>query len=677
MLPPPPYGYMIYVIGDDDAKMGIRDAKHALETWLLSLIPQAFFYALPDLFFPHLIVQDMTAAEVSAFNAKRVLSGDDYIRHLARPIEDFGNAPMGVNEANAPIDLTQYRSESAPDALTLRADTETTIPRVGLRPLFVYARDNSAHMPQPRRMVHDERYATVAVNAAKNGDDDDEDAAALQATDMPFTLDEIRAQTLHVRKGRPMPGIKSLDSENLPDGAMDVRRRALRTPELRNAYQQYGAWELAREIKAHGDPEEKTTKMAPEDERFVLIDMVPSQFPEKEYLHGEIADLPDEWAAGPCHAELVELRSGRRRGQVETLALGEADLKLAWYTEHLSRAGDHVLLRCNDSDMLFLLLLHADRWLESGRVVFLDMMPQADTRMKHRFICITELMRGLNDVAKTRWNGISNVSAVLAFLALTCGSDYTRSHYYIAAPAIIKAFDEQGGWRTLHTLFAHLADIATPSENLGIWAEHLPNHADGGILWPSLPMLNESVADDFLRMLYQTRLGQAYIVKEYKVPANTRLSWHQVDAYSQKRWATAKTSSKYAVPSALDRSAEIRRIYWYILYWSNAHLGMGLFPNAITILPENSASVWGWDQCPKMVTGGSGLTRARLVDVDNAVRENSNNATIADVYGRFMEGWAKAVLQPWLVCHTNYVAGYECIWNVLVSEWIFNVANKG
>lgn len=650
--------------------MGLHDSAHAFEQWLLTLVASAFFFRLPDGFLPRVIVQDLTAAAVAAFHSPRTLSGDDYLRHLLRPIDDFARA----SAENVPLNMQQHLTADAPaDPLDLRADMETTIPHVGTRPIFVYARDNGRYMPASRRMVHDERYDTVAVQMHKQNGTVDEGDDLPSAKDTPFTRDEIASNGFHVCKGRPMPGaIRVNNTASEFDGADDlatVRRRAARTHEIKDAYQHYAAWGVAEELKLP-----RASAASATDERFVIVDTVLSDFPRNSYSSDEtksLADLPSDWSRGKCDAPLIELRSGQMRGRFQTPRIGETDLKLAWYAEHLGKPGDHILLRCNDSDMLFLLLLHAERWLADGRVVFLDMMPQADKRLKHRYVCITELYRGLVEVAAKRWRNMPDIAVVLTFIALLSGSDYTQNRYYISAKAIVAAFERDEGWECLHDLVIGHIDVETPEENQVIWDAVFK----GGVRppsrqWPALVLMDEQVADKFVRLLYQDRIGQAFLMKEFNIPRSSRLSWAQIEVYTKKRFASNKTAARYTVPSERDHASEIRRIYCVILYWMNAHVGLGPFPDALTYISEDDASLWGWRNVPKYATTGAGLARTTLNSVEEALRSNASRKSVAEICETARKGFDATLLHPWVIAHTNYVADYACIWNALYAEWI-------
>lgn len=653
--------------------MGIHDAKHNLENWLFALVSGAFFYALPDGFAPSLIVHDLTALMVAAFHSPKVHMGADFINYLMRPIDQFGRAD---DADGGSINYTQYCSSyeetnspaSYPSKDDLRQWTSDDFhPNINkTRAVYVLSRDDSRYMPENRSMVHDHRYT--------------------EAKDAPFTDDEVRAACYHVCKHRPMPGIISEYAEEVPPNLSEVRRRAAHTPIIRDAYQQYGPWALLREVA-----QERHLNNPADDTRFVLIDNVLADFPGERYEHAELMSLPKDWARGAKHSELVRLRSGKPVGRVQSPKVGETDLKFIWYIENMSKPGDHILLRCDDSDMLYILLLHMDRWLDSGRVIFLDCMPRSEERLHKRFVCLNVLAQGLKDVAATRWPGLDSPLAAIAFLALCCGSDYTRSHYYITSKAIIEAFDANTndnlkmdygeGWRLLRQAMVRFS-LKDGKQNLSIIKEWLKDiDGSSGITWPALFDFDTEALVDFFSLLYQRRMGENYMYKEYSLPRTRLLKWKEVEFYTQKRYAKTKDPTNYTPPTIHEITAEVRRIMWTMLYWSNAHLGMGSFPMPLSKLTVDDTDVplWGWLKAPENATTSKGNTRAISESANARIYERNAFHNPSDTFDAVLSSLDKKTgvsdKSHWVVVHARRVAPPDRVLDVLVAEWLHACIN--
>lgn len=641
--------------------MGIHDDKHNLENWLFTLVASAFFYALPDGFAPSLIVHDLTALMVSAFHSPKVHMGSDFINYLMRPIDLFGRAD---DAQRGSIDFNQYCSKyeevNKPTAYPSTDDLkqwafEDFHPNIdATRAIYVLSRDDSRYLPESRSMVHDQRYT--------------------ESGDAPFSDDEVRAACYHVCKHRPMPGILSENAEEAPPNLSAIRRRAAHTPILREAYQQYGPWALWREVAQQRHLSDPNT-----DTRVVLIDNVLADFPAERYEHSELLSMPKDWAKGPKYSELVKLRSGTSLGRVQSPAVGETDLKFVWYIDNLSKPGDHILLRCDDSDMLFILLLHMDRWLKSGRVIFLDCMPRSETRLHKRFVCLNLLAKGLNEVGKTRWPTLESPLVAIVFLALCCGSDYTRSHYYITSQAIIKAFEPDGGdgWRLLAKAMTRFA-LNADKNNVSIAMEHLKHVVKDPttIVWPEFYNFDTEAVIDFFALLYQRRMGENYMHTEHAMPRAHLLKWKEVEFYTQKRYAKTKDPTNYTPPTKTEIEAEVRRIMCTMIYWSNAHLGIGLFPSFLSKLDEDEGdlSIWGWLKAPENATEGKGNKRTISVSADARVYARNAFHNPADTLSAVLNSLDKNKTaidkKHWVVAHARRVAPPSHVLNELIAEWL-------
>jgi hypothetical protein len=691
--------------------MGIHDQQRALLDWLQRVAPHAFFYRLPDSFVPSVIVHDLTALMVAGFHSPSVKMGYDFVNYLHRPIGDFAQAAspeLGAPRATCEDDVSldaifrQYCAHwdgpgETPTNEMIRDQwtAQDFMPRVdAARALFIMTRDNPHHTPENRAMVHDERYESGA-------------------RETPFTEDEIRRQGFHIRDERPMPGILSSDPEvnerdQRPSSLISaIRRQAAATPAIREAYQTFGPWALAQMLL---QPRGGAPLAEGDDARFVMIDHVMSDFPEQQYMHGELMDLQPRWSRqGPVHMELVRVRSGHRLPPLEPVKLGESDLKMVWFAEHMADDGDHVLLRCNDSDVLFVLLLHMQRW-GRRRLVFIDTMPQADKRLRSRFVCLNILAEAIGSGRHGSLpRSLSCAPFVVTFVALCCGSDYTRNHYYISASAILKAFEDDGDVALLSSLI-RVGEVHEDDRGHFGWDEERNEQVPSDD-WPVLVLLDYQAADRFWRSLFVRRMGGAEkLRKEFGIADVRTLAWAEIGQYNTRHFAKHKQADKYKVGDALEMEANIRQIHWTLMYWANAHLGCGLFPRALgTIAEFNEASLWGWIRGPAGATQGQGKERCLTLAIDQAafgprtafaaanarfqmlppsvksldhvLSKVATPAAAAALTKRQPEGEeeeeeeeeedaAATSTVRWHVCHALRVAPDSCIWNQVVAEWL-------
>lgn len=671
--------------------MGIKDAK-TLEEWLLRIAPRAFYYRLPDGFTPALVMQDLTALMVAAFFSDRTKNGHDFVQYLSRPLMDFGQSTMLTAEevAKNPIDFNQYcthwerrnKPKECPtldDIIQLNEDEPQTF-RCNVRntALFVFARDNPRHLPENRSLVHEHRYDGKA--------------------DKPYTDDELRRECFHVTTNRPLPGYKDFDAtEALPDFST-IRRRASHTPAIRDAYQQFGPWGLFKNLCAMGSPDLGLKN--PDDQRRVCIDSVLANFPE-DYEHKELHDLPPHWAKGPQRLEVLRLISGERVQSFEPPLVGETDLKFIWYIEHVAKPGDHILIRCNDSDMIYILLLHMQRITKRGCIVFLDIRTHnmSKERYERRFICLNVLARDVATYAAMKWVGLSCPLQVIVFLALLSGSDYTDNPYRVGTKTIIEMF-EDGGWRVLQSLIC-IGDLQTHGQNNWLLTEHLQSSLDSSttdeqsadsILWPTLLLMESSAGHSFLRTLYQQRLGVSYLTKELQLAEGTLLSWGELSRYSIARYEKNKDAAKYVVPTESEAESNLRHILWTLHYWSNAHLDLGLFPSSLAMLEEQGSPAWGWVRAPETLTHGTGRERVfkashlrgaaslkaaienELLKYDKTVLDHKIKMDLEDQKRRGVKNpkpmEVNRAVPPLVICHSPVTAHYDSLWNMLVAEWI-------
>jgi len=666
--------------------MGIKDAK-VIEEWLARIASRAFFYALPDGFVPSLVMMDLSAQMVAAFFSASSRTGHDFVQYLMRPVYDFSKAERLDAAAAEKLALrltqycTAYEREHTPDEcptfddIVERNEEQPESFQVKVRDdaLFVYTRDNSKHLPEVRSMVHSARY-----DGGK-----------------PYTEDELARSCFHVARNRPLPGYASFDAEDQLPEFRAIRQRAAETPLIRDAYQQFGPWAMLQELLGERPAGDAA------DRRRVCIDSVLADFPADTYETSELHQLPKHWAKGAQQMEVVHVMSGRHEGSFQSPPVGEADLKFVWFIEHLAPPGAHILIRCADSDMLYILLLHMERIVKRGCVVFLDTRGTSFSkdRYERRFICLNVLAQDLATYSAIYWPGLACPLQVVAFLAVLCGSDYTDNPYYVGTKKIIDTFASTG-WKVLKGLI-RVANVRDVPENAWIEQECLGAHLDAAqraaLCWPTLVHVEPAVAHTFLRTLYQQRVGAAYFANEFQVPEGTLLAYRELSVYSARFYEKRKDAAKYAVPSEEEAESKLRHTVWTLQYWNNAHLDVGLYPSSLTVVPEMGMPAWGWLRAPESATQGE--KRDRTLSAALLRGGQTPLRAIEDVMARFDPAFLRdqahkearrkdpkadlskvvvpASKPPSLViCHSPVVVPYPTLWSLLLAEWIHLVVSN-
>jgi hypothetical protein len=662
--------------------MGIEDYKAILQ-WLIKRAPKAFFYRLPAAFSANLVVHEMSSLMMNAFHSPSVISGHDFVSYLHRPLIAISQAPVAppVSPSNGGGESwTQYsvasHSESSPpteEELEIWAPEEF-LPHVnGKKLIYVMTRDNSEHLPENRRMVHDHRYGG-------KGDRDPR---------RPFTEEELKSQCLHIREDRPMPGVVNLDASAegqnpLIENWREIRQRSIHTPALRDAYQNYGMWAVAQRLK-----EPRILPVGTEDRIAVLFDYVLGDFPVETYMKRELHELPKGWAhQGRKEMQTVQLISGRSLPPVEPPRIGEADLKIVWFVEHFAAVRDHVLIRCNDSDVIFILLLHMERWRRQGRAtmqVFLDTMPQAKDRRHSRFIWLNKLA----DYLANRVSGGGDPlpagfpmgnraflgSYLISFVALCCGSDYTRKFHFITSSKIFDALDNKGGWTLIKDLLNE-AVVVNPDLIPKLYASSDGyQRGQGGTLF----LMRYPAGVALFRLLFLLRMTEKWLTGQ-GIVIGRPLIWSELVKFNKQCHSQKATADKFSIPSEREIEVHLRQIHWTLLYWANSHLDMGLFPSALSTVDDSEGknspfSIWGWLSAPDWATSEGGLSRTLLERLDQLAYEQNwqlpkllESPQPLDLQAPTAE--EREGKKKLHICHARRVAPEGAIWAHLVAEWL-------
>ena len=611
--------------------MGIDDSAKALEGWLAGIAPAAFTWQLPADFRAALVVQDLSALLVAAFFRKSVRNGIDFVQQLSNAVREFTTASSSPPIASTSDSVLRPSEEEIEE--WRRVDPERFCYAVAKRCTFVLCKDDSRYVPYNRRMVHESRYASNAKSKK------------------PYTEDELRHHSLHVCEHRAMPGFTA-DGQEL-DGATFIRSRAGATAVVRDAYQSYGTWALAASLDQHV-PTFAQSNDSDDAHRRVVIEPVRADFPHELYAHTELVDLPSDWARGGRYASITfDFKHGTREER-EPPAIGEADLKILWYLRAHSAPGDDVLVRCADSDVFFLLLLHMRHLVAGGaftRRVLLDVnVPNLSRKRYHRrFVCLNTLAETFCAHAAQQWPGLGCPLEVLCYLALSCGSDYTSRPYMVSPATIVDVF-RRGGWRVLANL-VRVAEIEQEDTPV-----HASTDAHVDMSTPEILLVYEEAALKFLRLLYQKRLSST-LKTAYPLDSQQLLSWPELQHHTR-RAAMGKAPDKReraTVPTEAEACAEVRRLVWTLLYWSNGHQALGEFPTP-HLDTEQGDSLWGW------------LCRRRSRTVGHGMARTAAHTAADDRMHASLHTLGATPDDDYVCCKARAVVPFDDLWTPLLAD---------
>ena len=191
-----------------------------------------------------------------------------------------------------------------------------------------------------------------------------------------------------------------------------------------------------------------------------------------------VSRVDQEWRrsawAGECAAAPSSMRAGARDGLLRQCIVqrqlnskhaaavvpppqerygGECDVKLARRITHAARAGDRVLVRSTDSDVLLVLLLCVPRWLDAdtGRLPF-QLLLDAGSGKQHAndervVVDIGVLHAELCMLQVTRYPGMQHFPTIYALLCALCNNDYNDSVHMVGPVTVMDTFDRLLWWR--------------------------------------------------------------------------------------------------------------------------------------------------------------------------------------------------------------------------------------
>jgi len=391
-------------------------------------------------------------------------------------------------------------------------------------------------------------------------------------------------------------------------------------------------------------------------------------FPEN-YEQTELWQLPEHWAHQPSKTHIYNLNGADSTQTAKPLAVGEADRKIVWYIQNCANDYDEVLVRSNDSDILFILLVNMHLFRTKNgvwtRTVFLDMNTSnmKRDRLPRRFVCLNYLVEALEDKSNPEnpLAGIPNPCHVIAVIALLCGSDYTQNPYGFGAKKIMDQFELVCKNKSVYGELYDLIRLGTmkvkldPTDPIDMfnWQKHLEPL--------NLVLLKEEALDTFMRRLYQTRLTQKTI-KKLSINTSFLLSWPKLSQYLHEQDQDKATAGSLHVPSEMERKGEMRRLMWTMTYWCNSHFNFGDFPKAEIEHPISGLSTWGWTRARKLITQDEG--QDRFINKSNV---DWKQERLMDYESRVNETHVK---NPWVCCKNNHIVEFDAIWEVLAAEML-------
>lgn len=301
---------------------------------------------------------------------------------------------------------------------------------------------------------------------------------------------------------------------------------------------------------------------------------------------------PTTWKDGNAKCVTIELETGRIARSEEVPSLGECDLKIPYYIHKLfpppptattessvgSNGGNdekpHVLVRCSDSDLLWILLINADHYAHLGSLILdMDTANMMERRLPRRFVDILKLRSNIIEYAARNWGIHDGRKAVVALagLALCLGGDYVDRFPKVGPKKIVQVIEER---------------------------------------------MMDLYADKYVDVSDLDGISVALFKNEFALRATTELYFKCANAKAQRAIVNAgdshRTDFQFVmrnlhamnctfVESANKAIAHWRRIAWNITYYMNAHLAIGCLPSpAVSVWPDDNetkkpvCSVWGW-----------------------------------------------------------------------------------
>lgn len=632
--------------------MGI-DGHIKVEELLHQLFPEAFSAIVKDDFVAQTILIDLTASMRAAFSSRNSETGMDLACHVLRRVQWHCSATRGEPAAaglaeNGDSATFEFYRKNSPRTFLCPITNDATI---------VLAMDDAAYTPSIRSLLHKKRYKRTAPLTAE---DFESEASGVGSAFVfgerklpgagchndPKRLSQVRLRSYCTPAVRSAVAayvpwtVTSIAAAHWPRGAccqahavedraapgirrqMDVHRRILQSDELIN--------KCMRRVERQGDEYDATAQAyideamqvlegnetVPEGPRIqdlparcnllqapsrrtLIVDSVPDKFDCKQYVAKPLHEADaSQWLSGKRVRVSVELETGRIMKTEPVPAIGECDVKFAYYIDSLTAAsaGSDVIVETADSDILWALLLNAHRFQHVGRLILDANTPNmAKSRYGRRFVDILALRRGIVEYASRAWGVRDEMKAVIALagMVMTLGGDYTTRPPKVGPPKVIDVIEER------------MRQLSVDS------TVHVD--ARDGILVAAFTadFALQATAELYVQCARKDVRGAIIAAGEAQ-----RTNFGYV-------MRNLQASNCAHMKNAGAAVAHWRRVAWNINYYMNAHLGIGCTPSpAVNVKytssqPQTSVTtLWGWARCEGDGSSSCELSENVIADVN-------------------------------------------------------------
>lgn len=562
--------------------MGIDDHDKIERKLATTVSPGAYSASYPeDAQSADVVIHDMTSLMVSATMSLKASTLEDLAERTRWPISDLYTGNIRCAE----------------------------------RVKLIYALDDSRFLPKLREMQHEKRYASAK----------------------PLSADEIG--DLRMEGDQLLPG--SRDGED-----MSHRKRAFYNPHASFLWNAYVRWSLVTKILAGVDftrrcdacqpfkntaanalwdgtlcytrpenPGESPVGCVCDDDLrgpTLTVENVPCGFGTSDRALGKLyRDIgPDAVRRIKRMQRIVTVDLKCRavlKASKRPLRIGESDLKMVHYVMRETPVHGTALVRNNDSDVMWILLLNMPRIY--NRTIILDRGSpnMKESRRPFRFININKLYASLachffrGGLNRTPFvvTEMHHSVVLAAFVAITMGSDYTSRPAKLHTTGIVEA------------MFGEHESVEPSAWPAGTAGPIVVKHCGGAC--SRLITMDYDFVDmrDVVAAMYM-RMANSPIRKRILTEwsACTPGKHHFADVVYRLTQKAARP-----MPSFPEVDAHCRRVLWTINYMTNGMLGMGAIPSPFGV-ERSSPGLWGWALVDPEFVEGSGMARKVKPDAD-------------------------------------------------------------
>jgi len=292
----------------------------------------------------------------------------------------------------------------------------------------------------------------------------------------------------------------------------------------------------------------------------------------------------------------------------DSACVGEGDLKIPW---HISQqpAGESIHVRCCDSDVLVILLLHIKNYIDTkaergGRNVRYKISLDTNSRSTGEQTPILDVVQLWEDIMKHFRSNFacvpaSSIMESFAMLILFSGSDYVRR---------LPQFGAKGVWNTFSLSGSPSTSILFPRHNPLEPAVVLDDVAAGQPFARVNARLHEDHIFRFFVLIYFRKVFRNAPFPFEENPLNpetssvfllakAREARYRVLAAKGSAVLNSQNGHHWQVPTDNDLRVVIRNIHWNIDYLLNgSKIKSGAFLDPFVVHGQSKLSLHGWSR---------------------------------------------------------------------------------